>query len=154
MQASELPSSTAEASQYKQPIEWRHSAVTIPSAIDSTAKGELVARRRFQKDSVYKNKAGTAWLGMYSQYVLDASGIERRKRRFVVLGPVHKPGGEEMREREAQRLLQPYLDRVNSSISAPAREHKSATLEASLIFGSGTTGLCLNRLHRPRCVAM
>jgi len=130
MQASELPSSTAEASQYKQPIEWRHSAVTIPSAIDSTAKGELVARRRFQKDSVYKNKAGTAWLGMYSQYVLDASGIERRKRRFVVLGPVHKPGGEEMREREAQRLLQPYLDRVNSSISAPAREHKSATLEA------------------------
>jgi len=102
----------------------------IQPAIDSTAKGELVARRRFQKGSVYKNKAGTAWLGMYSEYVLDASGIEKRRRRFVVLGPVRKPGGEEMRKREAQRLLQPYLDRVNSSISAPAREHKSATFEA------------------------
>jgi hypothetical protein len=31
-----------------------------------------------------------------------------------------------MRKREAQRLLQPFLDRVNSSISAPSREHNSA----------------------------
>ena len=35
-----------------------------------------------------------------------------------------------MTKREAQRLLQPYVDRVNSSLSAPAKEHKSATFEA------------------------
>lgn len=104
--------------------------VNIRSAIDSTAKGETVARRRFQRGSVYQNQARTVWLGMYSEYVLDSSGVERRRRKSVVLGPVRKSTGEEMRKREAQRLLQPYVDRVNSSISAPSREHKSATFDA------------------------
>ena len=103
---------------------------------------------------MYKNKAGTAWLGMYSEYILDASGIEKRKRRFVVLGPVHKPGGEEMRKREAQRLLQPYLDRVNSSISAPAREHKSATLEAFADIWERDYMSLSKPSTWPRCVAM
>ena len=89
-----------------------------------------MARRRFQRGSVYLNKAKTIWLGMYAEYVLDSSGIEKRIRRQVVLGPVRKPNGDEMRKREAQRLLQPYVDRVNSSISAPAREYKGATFEA------------------------
>jgi integrase len=35
-----------------------------------------------------------------------------------------------MTKREAQRLLQPYVDRANSSLSESAREHKSATFEA------------------------
>jgi integrase len=102
----------------------------IRPAIGSTAKGETVARRRFQRGSVYQNRSKTVWLGMYSEYVLDSNGVEKRRRKSVVLGPVNKPSGEEMRKREAQRLLQPYVDRVNSSISAPAREHKSATFEA------------------------
>jgi integrase len=102
----------------------------IPAAIESTAKGETMARRRFQKGSVYQNQAKTVWLGTYSEYVLDANGVEKRKRKSVVLGPVRKPSGDQMRKREARRLLQPYLDRVNSSISAPSREHKSATFEA------------------------
>jgi integrase len=88
-----------------------------------------VARRRFQRGSVYQNRAKTVWLGMYSEYFLDSSGIERRKRRGVVLGPVRKPNGEEMRKREALRLLQPFVDRVNSSISAPGREHKTASFD-------------------------
>jgi integrase len=113
------------------PLAFDHgNPATILPAIDSTAKGELVARRRFQRGSVYQNQAKTVWLGMYSEYILDPNGVERRKRKSVILGPIRKANGEEMRKREARRLLQPYLDRVNSSISAPAREHKSATFEA------------------------
>src|SRR5579872_1246926 len=100
---------------------------TILHAIDSTAKGEIVARRRFQRGSVYQNRAKTVWLGMYSEYFFDSSGVEKRKRRGVVLGAVRKPNGEEMRKREALRLLQPYVDRVNSSISTPGHEHKTAS---------------------------
>ena len=33
-------------------------------------------------------------------------------------------------KREAQRLLQPYVDRVNVALAAPVRERKSATFEA------------------------
>ena len=67
---------------------------------------------------------------MYSEYVLDLDGVEKRVRRQVVLGPLRRPDGTQMSKREAQRLLQPYVDRVNSSLSAPAREHRSATFDA------------------------
>ncbi len=70
------------------------------------------------------------WFGQYAEYVLGSSGVEKRIRRQVVLGPVRNATGTEMRKREAQRLLQPYVDRVNSALSAPAREYKSATFEA------------------------
>jgi integrase len=89
-----------------------------------------VARRRFQRGSVFKNKAKSVWLGMYSEYVLDSNGVEKRNRKQVVLGLVRKADGSEMTKREAQRFLQPYVDRVNSSLSAPAREYKTATFEA------------------------
>lgn len=88
-----------------------------------------MARRRYQRGSVFKNRTGTVWLGTYSEYVLDSNGVEIRKRRQVALGPVRKPD-RDMTKREAQRLLQPYVDRVNASISAPAREHEIATFEA------------------------
>lgn len=104
---------------------------SICPAIDSTARnGETVARRRYQRGSVYLNKARTVWLGMYSEYVLDSYGVENRARRQVVLGPVRKADGTQMTKREAQRLLRPYVDRVNSSLSETARERKSATFEA------------------------
>jgi integrase len=89
-----------------------------------------VARRRFQDGSVFKNKAGTVWLGQYSEYVLDSNGVEKRKRKQVMLGPIHKANGETMTMREARRLLQPYVDRVNSSIASPNRQYNNATFEA------------------------
>ena len=105
---------------------------SISSAIDSTARnGEFVARRRFQRGSVFKNKTRTLWVGQYSEYLLDSSGVEKRNRKYVVLGSVHDPDtGREMTKREASRLLQPYVDRVNSSISTATRERRSATFEA------------------------
>jgi hypothetical protein len=106
----------------------------ILPAIDSTAKGETVARRRFQRGSVYLNKTKTVWLGMYSTYVLGSNGVERRKRKSINLGLVRKPDGQVMGKREAQRLLQPYLDRINSSISAPSREQKDVTFDAFAVI--------------------
>ena len=104
-------------------------ASVMLTAIDSAAQnGRSVARRRFQKGSVFLNKTKTLWLGMYAEYVLDSHGVEGRKRNQVVLCPV-KMGDKIMHKRDAQRLLQPYLDRVNSSLAAPARERKSATFE-------------------------
>jgi hypothetical protein len=69
---------------------------------------------------------------------LDSHGVEKRARRQVVLGPIHKPDGTQMTKREAQRILQPYVDRANSSLGTPARERKSATFDAfAQIWGAG-----------------
>jgi integrase len=111
----------------------KNSDTIIP--IDSTARiGETVARRRFQKGSVFLNKTKTLWLGMYAEYVLDANGVERRERKQVTLSLVKiidATGVErKVTKREAQKLLQPYVDRVNSALSAPIRERKTATFEA------------------------
>lgn len=98
--------------------------------IDSTARnGDSVSRRRFQKGSVFLNKTKTMWIGSYAEYVLDSHGVEKRKRREVVLCPV-KNEGIITRKREAQKLLQPTMDKVNSSLSAKVRERKNATFEA------------------------
>ena len=100
------------------------------SAIDSAARGDAVCRRRFQRGSVFKNRAGTVWLGMFTEYVLDSNGVERRKRRQIVLGSVRKPDGTEVRKREAQRLLQPFVDRANASLAEPARQHRTIAFDA------------------------
>lgn len=89
-----------------------------------------MARRRYQRGSVFQNKAKTMWLGAFSEYVLDSQGVEKRHRHQVVLGPIRKADGTSMSKREAQRLLQPYVDRINSSLSTSARERKSATFDA------------------------
>src|SRR5579863_9648830 len=98
-------------------------AAIIP-AIDSAAReGTPVARRRFQKGSVYMNATRTMWLGMYAEYSLDSQGVEVRKRQQIVLCPVRVDGIVKTK-RDAQRLLQPCLDKVNASISQPSRERK------------------------------
>jgi integrase len=98
----------------------------IPPAIDSTAKGEAMARRRFQRGSVYLK--GNVWLGSYSEYVLDSNGVETRQRKEVRLGLMRTLDGEEMSKRDARKsaskLLRPYLDRVNSSLSGVPKTKK------------------------------
>lgn len=97
---------------------------TLPqAAIDSTTQkgiGNTVARRRFQRGTVYFNATKTQWLGAYSEYVLDANGVERRKRVRLVLSPARKPDGTHVRKSEAKNLLQPYLNRVNEQNAFPS----------------------------------
>jgi integrase len=120
---------------------------TLPAAIDSTEarKGNFtVARRRFQRGSVFQNRTKTQWRGTYSEYVLDASGVEQRVRRQLVLSPVRKADGSSVRKNEAKNLLQPYINRANEQLTSPSRERKSATFEAfSNIWESDY--LCLSK---------
>ena len=71
---------------------------------------------------MYLNKAKTQWIGAYSEYALDAHGVERRKRVRIVLSPARKGDGTPVRKSEAKNLLQPYLNRVNEQSTFPARE--------------------------------
>lgn len=105
-------------------------ADTLLPAIDSAARnGDSVQRRRFQKGSVYQNRTKTLWLGSFAEYVLDAHGVEKRVRHQIVLTPV-KSGEKITGKREAQRLMQPHVDRVNFSLSVSGGERKSATFGA------------------------
>jgi integrase len=102
----------------------------IDPKTDSTARnGEVVQRRRFQRGSVFLSKSKTQWLGMYSEYVRDTHGVEKRIRHQIVLCPAKKEG-RSIGKKEAQKLLQPHVDKVNFSLSASDRERKTATFEA------------------------
>jgi integrase len=96
----------------------------------STARnGDSVQRRRFQRGSVHLNKSKTTWIGEYAEYTLDKNGVEKRIRHQIVLSPVRIESNN-IGKRQAQRLLQPYVDRVNVALAQPVRERKSATFEA------------------------
>ncbi len=71
-----------------------------------------MARRRFQKGSV--RRRGNVWIGRYLEDVLE-NGVLRRKHRTITLSLVRGADGKAVTERQAKRLLQPYLDRVNST---------------------------------------
>jgi integrase len=66
------------------------------------------------------------WLGAYSEYVLDSHGVEQRVRKQITLSPV-KMGDTKISKRDAMRLLQPHLDKVNSGTS---QVRKSITFDA------------------------
>jgi len=102
-------------------------AAIIPPIDSAAREGTPVARRRFQKGSVYMNTTRTMWFGMYAEYSLDSQGVEVRKRQQIALCPVRVDSIVKTK-RDAQRLLQPYLDKVNASISQPSRERKTITL--------------------------
>jgi integrase len=67
-------------------------------------------------------------MGKFAEYALDVHGVEMRIRHQIVLTPA-KSGEKAIGKREAQRLLQPHVDRVNFSLSASGTERKSATFE-------------------------
>jgi integrase len=122
--------SVAPEKRYRNFFKKTRRADKLKTTIDSTARNgdSNVQRRRFQTGSVYKNQTGTLWIGKYAEYVLDAHGVEKRIRHQIVLGPV-KIGERTTGKREAQRLLQPHVDRVNFSLSSPNSERKSASFE-------------------------
>ncbi len=70
------------------------------------------------------NSARNAWLGWLTEYHRDAAGTEYRKRRKLTLCPLRKEDGTAVSKREALRLLQPHVDRVNASIATPKEEIK------------------------------
>jgi hypothetical protein len=76
--------------------------------------------------------------------------LKKRLRKQIVLCPA-KLGGKVAGKRDTQRLLLPHLDRVNSSLANPVREHKTITFDSfagvwecdylSLMKGSTQSGM-------------
>jgi integrase len=97
----------------------------VSSAIDSTAKGEDVARRRLQNPEPYMNRTKKLWKATVAEYVRGEDGAERRQRREITLGPTAS-----MSKREAQRRLRPILDRVNASAFNPTPKQKNIAFDA------------------------
>jgi len=100
-----------------------HKPDTTPTATRSEArhrKGISVHRKRFQKGSVYLNRNKTVWMGAYSEYVLDGHGVEVRVRKQITLSPV-KAGYTKTSKRDAMRLLQPHIDKVNGGTAQARR---------------------------------
>jgi integrase len=95
------------------------SHATIASAIDSTAKGKDMARRRLQNSEPYMNRNKTLWKATFAEYRRDSSGVERRKRKEITLGPTAT-----MTKRQAAHALRPYLDKANASAFNPTKTHK------------------------------
>jgi len=49
------------------------------------------------RGTVYLNATKTQWIGAYSEYALDAHGVERRKRVRIVLSSARKDDGTPVR---------------------------------------------------------
>ena len=65
-------------------------------------------------------------MGAYCEYALDAHGVEQLVRKQITQSPV-KIGDTKVSKRDATRLLQPHLDKVNSGT---AQAGKSITFDA------------------------
>ena len=100
-------------------------AANIASAIDSTAKGDHVARRRCQNPEPFMNKTKQLWKATIAEYSRDSNGVERRKRKEITLGLTAS-----MTLRDARSALQPILVKVNALAFNPVSEHKNITFEA------------------------
>ena len=84
---------------------------TLPSAISLPVQaGRIALRRRFQKGTLIIRGKTPTRCGIYREDVLQSDGTFKRVQRCVVLGPVSS-----ISERAAQKLFQPYLDRVNAA---------------------------------------
>ena len=46
-----------------------------------------MARRKFQRGSVFLNKTKTMWFGSYSNYQIGTDGVERRVQKQITISP-------------------------------------------------------------------
>src|SRR5215472_12367293 len=84
--------------------------VNSSRSIESSGKGGSMARKRFQRGSVYLCGRAPMWYGRYREDVSEGGKV-RRVRRNVLLGS--------KKEYPTQRLAQRALDRLLSRINDP-----------------------------------
>jgi hypothetical protein len=101
-------------------------AVTLRAGVAESASQEngSMARRRFQTGRVVaRGKKRPVYVGRWREDVIEGEQVIRVERS-VVLGTV----AELKTMKNAQRALQPFLDRVNSLDYRPAKFGKFAEL--------------------------
>jgi integrase len=91
-------------------------------AIGSTSEGGSLARKRFQRGTVFLRGKNPVWIGRYREDVIGMSGSPVRVLKSVVLGTK----SELPTKRLAERRMELTLARINSPAYRPGRV---ATLE-------------------------
>jgi integrase len=91
-------------------------------ATESTGQGGSLARKRFQRGSVFLRGKNPIWVGRYREDVIGPDGQVRRERKAIVLGTKR----EYPTKRLAERRMDLLLARINDYAYRPGRV---ATLE-------------------------
>jgi hypothetical protein len=92
-------------------------AVRLRAPIESSGKGGSMARKRFQRGSVYLCGRKPMWYGSYREDIVGENGERRRIRRNVLLGSKKEYPTQRLAERELDRLLL----RINDPGYRPSR---------------------------------
>src|SRR5215471_170283 len=93
------------------------SVLHSPPPIESSGKGGSMARKRFQRGSVYLCGKTPMWYGRYREDVVGEDGERKRIRRNVLLGSKK----EYPTQRLAERALDRLLFRINDPSYRPSR---------------------------------
>src|SRR6266850_7600406 len=84
---------------------------------ESTGKGGSLARKRFQKGTLFLRGKNPVWVGRYREDVIGADGQVRRERKAIVLGTKR----EYPTKRLAERRMDMLLARINDYSYRPGR---------------------------------
>jgi len=90
--------------------------------IELTGQGGSLARKRFQKGTLFLRGKNPVWVGRYREDVIGPDGQVRRERKAIVLGAKR----EYPTKRLAERRMDVFLARINDYAYRPSRV---ATLE-------------------------
>src|SRR5215471_3580780 len=84
-------------------------------AIESSERGDSLARKRFQRGHVFL--VGATWFGKYREDVIEGEGNTRRKQVTVTLGSKKDIPTKPL----AKRRMELILARINSTDYRPGR---------------------------------
>src|SRR6266404_7166723 len=86
-------------------------------AIESTGKGGPLARKRFQKGTLFLRGKNPVWVGRYREDVIGPDGQVRRERKAIVLGTKREYPTKHL----AERRMDVLLARINDYSYRPGR---------------------------------
>jgi integrase len=102
---------------------------TVTPAIDSTAKGDNVARRRHQEGHVYLNDSKTDWYGRVREYVIGPDGTQKAVPRDEYISPATTKDGIKITKTEARNIFAPFVYEINRRNLTPSWQGINATFE-------------------------
>jgi integrase len=98
-----------------QPSPWE--CIVSAEAIESTGKGGSLARKRFQKGTLFLRGKNPVWVGRYREDVIGPDGQVRRERKAIVLGTKREYPTKHL----AERRMDVLLARINDYSYRPSR---------------------------------
>jgi integrase len=116
-----------------------------PEAIESSERGDSLARKRFQRGHVFL--IGSTWFGKYREDVIEAEGNARRKQVTVTLGNKKEIPTKPL----AKRRMELILARINSTDYRPGRfakmDHFATIWQEHVLIGSKPSSIRSAKSH-------